>query len=158
METRPFWLDEPAPAVATRALEALHEDGFAAEWHDELPHLRPEFRGAIFHPADGSLQPARFVRNLASTAAEAGVAFAEHRRIGALDEVDAERVLMATDGSGRGLLPELDEALWPARGQVIATEPLSERSCSRPLDCYSSIRARSSSAARSIAASAMARS
>lgn len=67
--------------------EALHEDGFAAEWHDELPHLSPEFRGAIFHPADGSLQPARFVRNLASAAAEAGVAFAEHRRIGALDEV-----------------------------------------------------------------------
>jgi glycine/D-amino acid oxidase-like deaminating enzyme len=25
------------------------------------------------------------------------------------------------------LLPELDEALWPARGQVLATEPLPER-------------------------------
>jgi gamma-glutamylputrescine oxidase len=52
--------------------EALHEDGFAAEWHDKLPHLRPEFRGAIFHPADGSLQPARFVRNFACAAAEEG--------------------------------------------------------------------------------------
>src|SRR5439155_5850830 len=28
--------------------EALREDGFGAEWRDELPHLRPEFRGAIF--------------------------------------------------------------------------------------------------------------
>jgi len=35
--------------------------------------------------------------------------------------------VFATDGSGRGLIPELDEALWPARGQVLATEPLNER-------------------------------
>src|SRR5262249_9027333 len=33
--------------------EALREDGFGAEWRDELPHLRPDFRGAIFHPTDG---------------------------------------------------------------------------------------------------------
>ena len=107
--------------------EALHEDGFAAEWRDELPHLRPDFRGAIFHPSDGAVQPARFVQRLASLAAEAGVEFAEHHHIGSLDELDAEQIVIATDGSGRGLLPELDDALWPARGQVIATEPLSER-------------------------------
>ena len=107
--------------------EALHEDGFAAEWRDELPHLRPDFRGAIFHPSDGAVQPARFVQRLADLAADAGVAFAEHHHIGSLDELDAEQIVIATDGSGRGLLPELDDALWPARGQVIATEPLSER-------------------------------
>jgi gamma-glutamylputrescine oxidase len=107
--------------------EALHEDGFAAEWRDELPHLRPDFRGAIFHPSDGAVQPARFVQRLAGLAADAGVAFAERHRIGSLDELDAEQIVIATDGSGRGLLPELDDALWPARGQVIATEPLPER-------------------------------
>ena len=107
--------------------EALREDGFAAEWHDELPHLLPEFRGAIFHRPDGSLQPARFVRSLAVLAAQEGVAFEEHRRIAALDELDAEQVLIATDGSGRGLLPGLDDALWPARGQVVTTEPLPKR-------------------------------
>jgi glycine/D-amino acid oxidase-like deaminating enzyme len=107
--------------------EALHEDGFAAEWRDELPHLRPDFRGAIFHPSDGAVQPARFVQQLASLAAEAGVAFAEHHPVASLDELDAEQIVIATDGSGRGLLPELDDALWPARGQVIATEPLPER-------------------------------
>ena len=107
--------------------EALREDGFAAEWHDELPQLRPDFRGAIFHPSDGAVQPARFVQRLAGLAADAGVAFAEHHHIGSLDELDAEQIVIATDGSGRGLLPELDDALWPARGQVIATEPLSER-------------------------------
>jgi gamma-glutamylputrescine oxidase len=107
--------------------EALREDGFVAEWHDELPHLRPDFRGAIFHPGDGALQPARFVRHLAELAAEEGVAFHEPDRVGSLDDLDAEQVVIATDGSGRGLLPELDDALWPARGQVLATEPLRER-------------------------------
>ncbi len=107
--------------------EALREDGFAAQWRDELPHLRPQFRGAIFHPPDGSLQPGRFVRRLAEQAAAEGVAFREHQRVGALGELDAEQIVIATDGSGRGLLPELDDAIWPARGQVVATEPLSER-------------------------------
>ena len=107
--------------------EALHEDGFAAKWRDELPDLRPEFRGAIFHPPDGSLQPGRFVRRLAEQAAAEGVAFREHQRVASLEELDAEQIVIATDGSGRGLLPELDDALWPARGQVLTTEPLSER-------------------------------
>jgi gamma-glutamylputrescine oxidase len=107
--------------------EALREDGFAAEWRDELPHLRPQFRGAIFHPPDGSLQPGRFVRRLAEQAAAEGVAFRAHQRVAALEELDAEQIVIATDGSGRGLLPQLDDAVWPARGQVVTTEPLSER-------------------------------
>jgi gamma-glutamylputrescine oxidase len=106
--------------------EALREDGFAVQWRDELPHLRPDFRGAIFHPGDGSLQPARFVHRLAARAAVEGVAFREHHRVESLEALDAEQIVIATDGSGRGLLPELDDALWPARGQVIATEPLSK--------------------------------
>ena len=107
--------------------EALRDDGFAAEWRDELTHLRPEFRGAIFHPHDGSLQPGRFVRGLAAEAAEEGVAFREHHQVASPDQLDGEQIVIATDGSGRGLLPELDDAIWPARGQVITTEPLSER-------------------------------
>jgi gamma-glutamylputrescine oxidase len=107
--------------------EALREDGFAAEWRDEVPHLRPDFRGAIFHPTDGAVQPAAFVQRLADRALDAGVAFVEHQRVEALDALEAEQIVIATDGSGRGLLPELDDALWPARGQVIATEPLPER-------------------------------
>jgi gamma-glutamylputrescine oxidase len=107
--------------------EALRGDGFAVEWRDDLPHLRPDFRGAIFHPTDGSVQPAGFVQRLADRAAAAGVAFATNHRVGSLGEIDAEHIVIATDGSGHGLLPELDDALWPARGQVIATAPLSER-------------------------------
>jgi glycine/D-amino acid oxidase-like deaminating enzyme len=107
--------------------EALRQDGFAADWRDELPQLRPQFRGAMFHPGDGAVQPARFVRRLAAMAAAEGVAFREHERVASLDELDAEQIVIATDGSGRGLLPELDETLWPARGQVLATAPLQER-------------------------------
>jgi glycine/D-amino acid oxidase-like deaminating enzyme len=107
--------------------EALREDGFGAEWRDVVSHLRPNFRGAIFHPTDGAVQPAAFVQCLADLAVDAGVAFVEHHRVEAVDAVEAEQIVIATDGSGRGLLPELDDALWPARGQVIATEPLPER-------------------------------
>jgi gamma-glutamylputrescine oxidase len=107
--------------------EALREDGFAVEWRDELPHLRPHFYGAIFHPPDGAVQPAGLVQRLATNAADAGVEFAPHHKIESLEEIAAEQIVIATDGSGRGLLPELDDALWPARGQVIATAPLSER-------------------------------
>jgi gamma-glutamylputrescine oxidase len=107
--------------------EALKDDGFAVDWRDELPHLRPDFRGAIFHSTDGSLQPARFVQRLADRAVSAGVEFVDHHRVESPSDVKAEQVIIATDGSGRGLLPELDDALWPARGQVVATAPLTER-------------------------------
>ena len=47
--------------------EALREDGFAAEWRDDLPEpLAGRFPGALFHPDDAVLQPARLVRRLAA--------------------------------------------------------------------------------------------
>jgi gamma-glutamylputrescine oxidase len=108
--------------------EALATDGFAAEWRDELPPmLRAHFCGAIFHIGDGVVQPARLVRRIAAAAAEAGAEFRTGTRVEKLDELNAEHVVLATDGSGRGLIPELDDAIWPARGQVVATEPLAER-------------------------------
>jgi len=107
--------------------EALRDDGFAVEWRDELPpHLAPHFGGAIFHVPDGALQPARFVRRLALRAAAAGAEFRTGERVETLDDLEAEHVVIATDGSGRGLVPSLDDAVWPARGQVVATEPLPE--------------------------------
>jgi gamma-glutamylputrescine oxidase len=119
--------DDEERAEILAEYEALRDDSFAAEWREELPHLRPTFRGAIFHPTDGALQPARFVHRLADLAAHEGVAFTEHSRVGSLDELDADQVVIATDGSGRGLLAELDDAVWPARGQVLTTEPLDEQ-------------------------------
>lgn len=108
--------------------EALRDDGFEADWLDEFPR----FHGAIAHHGDGTIQPARFVRRLASRAAEAGVDFREHDPVEDIDALDAERVLVATDGYGRALVPELADAIWPARGQVVVSEPLDRVLYDRP--------------------------
>jgi glycine/D-amino acid oxidase-like deaminating enzyme len=119
---------DPEERTAIRAeYEALREDGFEVEWRDELPpRLAAHFDGAMFHPRDGAMQPAVFVRRLAAAALEAGVEIVEGDRV-EVDDLDADDVLVATDGYGRGLIPELEHAVWPARGQVVATEPLAER-------------------------------
>jgi glycine/D-amino acid oxidase-like deaminating enzyme len=107
--------------------EALREDGFEAEWRDALaPPLAGRFPGAIFHPVDAALHPARFVRLLAAAAAAAGAEIREHHRV-TLDELDVEHVVVATDGYPSGLLGELEGLIIPVRGQMIATEPLSEQ-------------------------------
>jgi glycine/D-amino acid oxidase-like deaminating enzyme len=102
---------------------ALVEDGFAAEWRDDVPG----FAGAIFHPPDASVQPARMVRRLAALAAEAGVEIREHARVASLDELEADRVLVATDGYRSGLLGPLEGLIVPTRGQMLVTEPVAER-------------------------------
>jgi gamma-glutamylputrescine oxidase len=112
---------------------ALRADGFAVEWWDELSApLGERFHGAIFHPADGSLHPVRWVRRLARLAAEAGAELREHAHVASLAQLDAEHVVLATDGYTAGLFPALDAAVRPTRGQVLATEPLTERPFPRP--------------------------
>jgi gamma-glutamylputrescine oxidase len=105
--------------------EALRADGFAAEWVDEPMDGR--FSAAIFHPDDGALQPARWVRRLAVLAAEAGAEIREHDRVESLDDLDAGAVLVATDGCPSGLLGQLEGLIVPTRGQMIATAPVPER-------------------------------
>lgn len=104
---------------------ALERDGFDVDWLDPLPEpLRGLFPGGLRHPGDGSLQPARWVRRLASRAAAAGAELREHSGVGSLDELDAPAIVLATDGYTRGLAPELDAVIRPTRGQVVVTEPL----------------------------------
>ena len=108
--------------------EALRADGFDAEWRDELgPPLAGRFAAAIFHPPDGAVQPARLVRRLARDAADAGVEIREHSRVGAVSGLEADHVVVATDGYPSGLLGDLEGLIIPTRGQMIATEPLPER-------------------------------
>jgi glycine/D-amino acid oxidase-like deaminating enzyme len=113
--------------------DALVEDGFEADWFDDPPAaLGGRFPAAVLHPPDGALQPARWVRRLARAAADAGAELVERSRIGSLDELVAERVVIATDGSGGGLVSELDASIRPTRGQVLVTEPLPELLFERP--------------------------
>ena len=105
--------------------DELEADGFAVERLGELAApLRGLFAGGLRHPGDGALQPARWVRRLAGRAADAGVEIRELSRVSSLDDLEAEHVVIATDGYTHGLLPELDAAIVPTRGQVLVTEPL----------------------------------
>ncbi len=109
-------------------VEALWADGLEADWIDSPTGvLAGRFTAAIRHPTDAALQPARLVRRLASRAAAAGAAFVEGHRVGTLDELRADTVVVATDGYPSGLLGELEGLIVPTRGQVIATEPVTER-------------------------------
>jgi glycine/D-amino acid oxidase-like deaminating enzyme len=107
--------------------EALRADGFDADWLDDLkPPLRGRFAGAIHHPHDGALQPARYARRVAEHAVDAGVDVRERTRVESLGELDAEHVVVATDGYPSGLLGELEGLIIPTRGQMLATEPVDE--------------------------------
>lgn len=113
--------------------DALRADGFAVEWFDELPErLAGTYPAAILHPEDAALHPGRWVRRLAVQAADAGAEIRERTRVVSLDELDTEHVVIATDGYTSGLVEDLDRAVRPTRGQVVATEPLSELLYARP--------------------------
>ena len=108
--------------------EALREDGFEAEWREPLEGpLSRRFTAAIFHRPDAAVQPARMTRRLAARAIEAGAEMIEHHRVESLSELEAERVLVATDGYPSGLLGQLEGLIIPTRGQMVATEPIPER-------------------------------
>jgi glycine/D-amino acid oxidase-like deaminating enzyme len=113
--------------------EALREDGFDAEWLEDVPGgAAGRFHGAISHPHDAAIQPARLVRRLAGLAAAAGAEIREHDAVADVEALAADRVLVATDGYGHGLVPELADLVWPTRGQVIASEPLDRVLYDRP--------------------------
>jgi glycine/D-amino acid oxidase-like deaminating enzyme len=118
--------DEEERDELRREYEALREDGFEAEWREPLHSPLDRFPAAMFHPTDASVQPARMTRRLAARAVEAGVEIVERHRVESLAELDAERVLVATDGYPSGLLGSLEGLIIPTRGQMIATEPVHE--------------------------------
>ncbi len=126
-------VDEEEREELRAELDALLEDGFDAEWIDEPGgSLSGRFTAAILHPGDAVLQPARLVRRLARAAADAGAEIREHSRVESIDELDAESVVVATDGYPSGLLGELEGLIVPTRAQMLATEPLPELLYERP--------------------------
>jgi glycine/D-amino acid oxidase-like deaminating enzyme len=130
---------EATALAAERA--ALEQDGFVAELQTDLaPPLAGKFEAALVHPRDGAIQPARWVRRLAALAAEAGAEIRERRAVRSVEELEAEVVVLATDGYTQGLVPELDAAVRPTRGQVIATAPLARILYQRPHSTYDGYR------------------
>lgn len=114
---------------------------------DALPdRLRRWYRLAAVVEADGSLLPAEWVRVLARTAAAAGAAIYEHSPVSAIAPdangwtltlpggrtAHAPIAVIACDGLIPALVPELDQVVYPVRGQVLATEPLEHTVITRP--------------------------
>ncbi len=125
-------IDEAERDELRREHDALLADGFAVEWLDELdPPLDGLYAGAILHPRDGALQPARWVRCLARRAVEAGADIREHSPV-RLDEIEADAIVVCGDGYTAQVLPELAERVRPTRGQVLVTEPLPTLRYDRP--------------------------
>ncbi|HZO96867.1 MAG TPA: FAD-binding oxidoreductase [Gaiellaceae bacterium] len=124
---------EAAELAAEEA--ALREDGFAVERLDPLPPpLERLYAAGLVHPGDAAIHPARWVRRLAARAAEAGAEIVEGRRVATVDpeRLSAGAVVVAVDGLGGELLPELAAVVAPRRGQVLVTEPLRRRLYERP--------------------------
>jgi glycine/D-amino acid oxidase-like deaminating enzyme len=124
--------DEPERERLAREFDALCEDGFDAEWIDALPApLDQRFTGAILHPRDAAIDPARWVRRLARRAIDHGAEIVEGARV-ALDALDAPALVVAVDASIADLLAELAHVVRPVRGQMLATEPIPRRLFERP--------------------------
>jgi glycine/D-amino acid oxidase-like deaminating enzyme len=122
--------DDDEHAALRREHDALREHGFEVEWVDRLePPLDRLYRGAILHPRDGAIVPARWVRRLAAHAATAGADIRESEAV-VVEDLEADVVVVAGDGFIPAILPELP--IRPTRGQVLATAPLRERLYERP--------------------------
>jgi gamma-glutamylputrescine oxidase len=126
-----------------RHVAALSEDGFPARLldRDELP---PALRGCSWNACvtehDGSLQPARWIRALASHAERAGARVHEGSPVtapvnapgegpveAAAGSVRARYVIVAADGALPALVPGYDGRVRARRLHMVATEPLAER-------------------------------
>jgi glycine/D-amino acid oxidase-like deaminating enzyme len=124
--------DDDELAALRAEHDALRADGYAVEWVPRLePPLDRLYRGAILHPHDGALSPARWVRRLAAHAVEAGADIREGESV-AVEGIDADAIVVAGDGFTSALLPELSQVVVPTRGQALATEPLEELRYERP--------------------------
>jgi glycine/D-amino acid oxidase-like deaminating enzyme len=66
-------------------------------------------------------------RRVAECAVAFGAEFVEEHRVTSLSELEAERVLVATDGYPSGVLGQFERLIVPTRGQMIATEPFPDR-------------------------------
>src|SRR5215470_15086269 len=125
------------------SIALLQEDGWEAHLvtrEDLPPRLRSHYLGGSFHPADGEIHPARFVRGLAELARRAGAAIFEESPVRTLSEdkrgvrvhtdagvVRARQLALATNAWLPRLGPMLGQGwladvITPTRGQMLVTQ------------------------------------
>ena len=117
-------------------LEAMLADDLPAERYEG-----PEGNGILIH-GDGTFQPLARCRALASLALAEGAQLYERSPVTRIDGtgvhtergvVRARKVVVAVDGCLERLLPELAGRVRTARLQMLATEPTTEITLTRPV-------------------------
>jgi uncharacterized NAD(P)/FAD-binding protein YdhS len=140
--TGSLWIAAPDEAGDLRtAVARLRAAGFDCREAPELvpAPMRARYTAAAVFPLDCRLEPARFVRALAGAAAAAGARVHERSPVEAIEpgpggwrvrtamgDVTARAVVVACDGRTPRIVPELEGIVYPVRGQMLATEPLSD--------------------------------
>lgn len=141
-------LNEPELEQIVESASLLNDDGWEVKVvkRDDLPvRLRNAYYGGAYYPANGEFHPAKFVTGLALLAQQAGAVFHEESPVIQIS-VDEDGVLLYTPGgtvhartlvlATNAWLPELgtlvganwlSNCITPTRGQIIATEPVSEQ-------------------------------
>jgi gamma-glutamylputrescine oxidase len=141
-------LNEPEFEQIIESASLLNEDGWEVKivQRDDLPvRLRNAYFGGAYFPANGEFQPAKFVTGLALLAQQAGAVFHEESPVSGI-AVGEDGVVLNTPGgklqartlvlATNAWLPELgalvganwlSNCITPTRGQIIATEPVSEQ-------------------------------
>jgi glycine/D-amino acid oxidase-like deaminating enzyme len=141
-------LNEPELEQIVESASLLNDDGWEVKvvQRDDLPvRLRNAYYGGAYYPANGEFHPAKFVTGLALLAQQAGAVFHEESPVIQIS-VDEDGVLLYTPGgtvhartlvlATNAWLPELgtlvganwlSNCITPTRGQIIATEPVSEQ-------------------------------
>ena len=109
-------VDDAEAEQLRREFEALREDGFAVEWRTGVAGGR--FPAAIFHPHDAATQPARLAPRPRLTRGRRGCGDRRAPPRRSLEDLEADEVLVATDGYPSGLLGALGSSIVPTRGQV----------------------------------------
>jgi glycine/D-amino acid oxidase-like deaminating enzyme len=143
-------LSEQEAKALSRSAQALHEDGFPAEYLDDTAVERVfpggGFLSGLFNPGDGEIHPVRFVRGLARAAERKGARIFERTPVTKLDlgatsavletpggRLSSSMVLLASNAWTGLLHPYFDGAIVGMRGQMLATAPCPQRILPAPV-------------------------
>jgi len=141
-------LNETELEQVRQSAALLNEDGWEVQIVDrnDLPmRVRNTFIGGAYYPANAEFHPARFVTGLALLAQQAGAVFHSQSQVMGIS-ANEDGILLQTPGGtvhahtlvlaanawlpGLGALVGanwLSSCIFPTRGQIIATEPVSEQ-------------------------------
>ncbi|HEX9953502.1 MAG TPA: FAD-binding oxidoreductase [Rubricoccaceae bacterium] len=118
-----------------RSRDLLGEDGVETTWSAGDGFGTRGFAGTLHVPDGGAVDPVRLVRALA---ASSGAEIHEHTRVECLQsdgeavrlclvgggQIEADRVLVATNARASDLVPALAGVVRPVRAQMLATAPV----------------------------------